>query len=63
MREVCAAKRDGEVEARCREPGVFIWWLRTLLDLRKLETADVIAAEKSGKGPQHAGYSRAVSCP
>src|SRR4029077_10408581 len=57
MSEVGAAERDGEEEAQCRGLPIHLRWLRALLDLRKLEAADVVAgrrvggaAEKSGKG-------------
>ena len=57
MGEVSAAERDGEEEAQRRGLRIHLRWLRTLLDLRKLEAADVLAArgigraaEKSGKG-------------
>src|SRR5262252_11153572 len=57
MGEVGAAERDGEEEAQCRGLPIHLRWLRALLDLRKLEAADVVAgcgvgraAEKSGKG-------------
>src|SRR6516164_6185078 len=61
MGEVGAAERDGEKEAQRRGLCIHLrWllrWLRTLLDLCQLETADIVAArgiggaaEKSGKG-------------
>ena len=56
MGEVGAAECDGEEEAQRRGLGIHLRWLRTLLDLRKLEVADIVtgrgigrAAEKSGK--------------
>jgi len=57
MGKISTAKRDGEEEAQRRGLRIHLRWLRTLLDLRKLEAADVIAArgigraaEKSSKG-------------
>src|SRR5262249_30345502 len=41
MGEVGAAKRDGEKEAQRRSLAIHLRWLRALLDLRKLEAADV----------------------
>src|SRR6516165_7982292 len=48
---------DGEKEAQRRGLCIHLRWLRTLLDLCQLETADIVAArgiggaaEKSGKG-------------
>jgi hypothetical protein len=57
MGEVSAAECDGEEEAQRRGLRIHLRWLRTLLDLCKLEAADVVAdrgiggaAEKAGKG-------------
>src|SRR5215203_1425839 len=48
MGEVGAAERDGEEEAQRRGLRIHLRWLRTLLDLRKLEAADVVAARGIG---------------
>src|SRR5262245_50288222 len=57
MGEVGAAESNGEEEAQRRGLPIHLRRLRALLDLRKLEAADVVAgrsvggaAEKSGKG-------------
>src|SRR5580700_6678806 len=43
MGEVSTAERDGEEEAQRRGLRIHLRRLRTLLDLRKLEAADVVA--------------------
>src|SRR5580700_5854365 len=43
MGEVGAAERDGEEEPQGRSLRIHLRWLPTLLDLRKLEAADVVA--------------------
>src|SRR5260221_3968001 len=52
----CSSECAGEEEAQCRGLPIHLRWLRTTLDLRKLEATDVVAgrsieraAEKSGK--------------
>src|SRR3984957_21160801 len=68
MGEVGAAERDGEEEAQGRSLCIHLRWLRALLDLRKLETADRRRSWYRASGPeiwqtsQYAGYSRAASC-
>jgi len=58
----------GEKEARRRSLGIHLWRLRVLLDLSKLEAADIVAghgvgraAEKARKDLAMLGYSHAVT--
>ena len=53
MGEVSAAERYGEKEAQRRGLGIHLRWLRTLLDLCELETADVVAARGIGERPRN----------
>ena len=57
MGEVGSAERDGEKEAQRRGLRIHLRWLRTTLDLRKLETADVVAGCSVGRAPEKAGKS------
>ena len=55
MGEVGAAERDGEEEAQGRSLCIHLRWLRALLDLRKLETADIVAGRGIGRAAQKSG--------
>jgi hypothetical protein len=55
MGEVGATERDGEEEAQRRGLRIHLRWLRALLDLRKLEAADIIAARCVGCAPEKSG--------
>jgi hypothetical protein len=65
MGEVGAAERDGEEKAQGRSLRIHLRWLRPLLDLRKLEAADVVAGRSIGASgreiwqtSRYAGYSQ-----
>src|SRR5215470_4067066 len=55
MGEVGAAERGGEKEAQRRGLGIHLRWLRALLDLCELETADVVAGRSVGRAAEKAG--------
>ena len=57
MGEVGAAERDGEEEAQRRGLPIHLRWLRALIDLRKLETADVVASRSIGRAAEKSGKS------
>src|SRR5215475_7947200 len=61
MGEVGAAERNGEEEAQRRGLPIHLRWLRTLLDLRKLEAADVVAGRSVGRAAEKSGKSQLVS--
>jgi hypothetical protein len=54
MDKVGRAYRDGEKEARRRGLGIHLWRLRVLLDLCKLEAADIVAGHSVGRAAEKA---------
>jgi hypothetical protein len=57
MGEVGAAERDGEEEAQGRSLRIHLRRLRPLLNLRKLEAADVVAGRGVGRAAEKSGKS------
>ena len=60
MGKVGAAERDGEEEAQRRGLHIHLRWLRTLIDLRKLEAADVVARRGVGRAAEK--LAKASTC-